>query len=85
MACGVPCVATDVGDSAHILGATGLIVPPRDPEALANAWLALLGQGEAKRRALGLEARKRILTHFSLPAITQRYQALWTQHLRRLP
>ncbi|MBI3894236.1 MAG: glycosyltransferase [Candidatus Wallbacteria bacterium] len=37
MACGVPCVVTDVGDSAALVGVTGLVVPARSPEALADA------------------------------------------------
>jgi glycosyltransferase involved in cell wall biosynthesis len=42
MSCGVPCVATDVGDTRLILGALGAVVPPRDPEALSAAWESAL-------------------------------------------
>jgi glycosyltransferase involved in cell wall biosynthesis len=79
MACGVPCVATDVGDSRLIVGETGRIVPPREPQALAAAWLELAELGAEGRRALGKQARERILAEFSLPAAVERYQSLYLQ------
>ena len=53
MACGVPCVVTDVGDSAYLVGETGEVVPPRAPAALAGAWHKILSLSDADRQALG--------------------------------
>jgi glycosyltransferase involved in cell wall biosynthesis len=61
MACGVPVVATDTGDTARLIGATGLTVPPGDPVGLADGWAMLLA---SDRAALGRAARQRILTEF---------------------
>lgn len=64
MACGVPCVATDVGDSAWIIGDTGIVVPPRDPQALAEGWRSLLAS------PIDHEAvRARIVSLFSRAAL----------------
>lgn len=79
MACGVPCVVTDVGDSALIVDDTGRVVPPRDPSALAEAWHALVRLGVEGRVQLGLAARHRIEEHFSLPVIVARYQRLYEE------
>jgi glycosyltransferase involved in cell wall biosynthesis len=51
MACGVPCVATDVGDSASVIGNLGEVVPPKDPVAISDAVLRLLGSDDARRAA----------------------------------
>jgi glycosyltransferase involved in cell wall biosynthesis len=81
MACAVPCVVTDVGDSAAIVGDTGRVVPPRDTQALVAGWLHLLDLGAQARRNLGLEARQRIQEHFSLPSVVARYESLYGQVL----
>lgn len=74
MACGVPCVATDVGDSASILGEAGVVVPKRDPQALAAAWTRLLGAGAELR---GDKGRDRIENNFSLDLMRDRYSTLY--------
>src|SRR5204863_3912623 len=66
MACGVPCVATDVGDAAVLIGDTGLVVPPRDPGALATGWCRLADFGADDRAALGGRARARIVGHYDI-------------------
>ena len=82
MACGVPCVVTDVGDSAWIVGNTGKVVPPRDAIALANAWKDLISIGVEKRRKMGKMARIRVKEYFSLTNIAAQYEQLYTEVLR---
>lgn len=76
MACGVACVTTDVGDAAAIVDAAGVVVPPGDPAALADALTGLAADPE-RRRALGAAGRARVLAEYALPAIAARYAALW--------
>jgi len=83
MACGTPCAVTDVGDSAYIVGDTGLVAPPRETQAFANAIVGLIEMGRTGRQQLGAKARKRIETEFSLPAIVQRYEELYLTHSQR--
>ncbi len=79
MSCGVPCAVTDVGDSALLVGDTGLTAPPRDSAALANAIGILLAGGPELRGQLGVAARRRIEEQFSLDSVVARYQDLYTQ------
>lgn len=77
MSCGVPCVVTDVGDSAWIVGETGKVVPPKDPEKLAQVWQEMIELGQEKRSQLGTLARQRIIENFSLDAIVEQYEELY--------
>ncbi|MBN1141397.1 MAG: glycosyltransferase [Deltaproteobacteria bacterium] len=83
MACGTPCVATDVGSSAFILGETGKVVPAGAPETLAGAWQELLTLPEGQRLALGKAARRRVQENFSLDRIIGSYQTLFLDVLNR--
>jgi glycosyltransferase involved in cell wall biosynthesis len=77
MACGVPCTVTNVGDSADIVGDTGRVVPPRQPESLAAAWAALLAIPQGDRARLGANARQRILERFSLDRMAGAYAQVY--------
>lgn len=77
MACGVPCVVTDVGDSATLVGDSGKIIPPRDPVKLAGAWQELIQAGAEGRHQLGHTARQRIDANYGLENIIRRYETLY--------
>ncbi|NEO32412.1 MAG: glycosyltransferase [Symploca sp. SIO3C6] len=79
MLCSVPCVVTDIGDSAWIVGNTGLVVPPRNPEALCAGWLKLIDMGIEARRKIGVRARQRIEQLFSIESIVQKYEQLYQE------
>jgi glycosyltransferase involved in cell wall biosynthesis len=81
MSCGVPCVVTDVGDSAWLVGDTGLAVPARDSDALSRAWLELCAGGASRRRALGASARERVAAHFSMASVAEQYEQMYEQIL----
>jgi glycosyltransferase involved in cell wall biosynthesis len=71
MACGVPCVVTDVGDLAMLVDDTGIVVPPGDPQALAAGWKSLLEEPE-RLQALGAAARERIVSEFGVDVLARR-------------
>lgn len=79
MACAVPCVVTDVGDSGLLVGETGVVVPAQDPEALAGGITRLLMMDSLARRALGRGARTRIESLYSIDSVVRRYQDLYLQ------
>ncbi len=83
MACGTPCVATDVGDVRLIIGEHGWYAPPADPAALAAALaeaIALLS-GPA-REALQQACRQRIVEHFGQEAMVAAFERAWLDTMR---
>jgi len=77
MACGVPCIVTDVGDSAWIIGDTGIVIKPRDEKALTKAWAVLIELGSEGRARLGWSARQRVIEHFSINIVVKQYEDLY--------
>jgi len=77
MACGLPAVATDVGDAKLIVGDTGVIVPPESPDALAAAIRTLAAESALRRAERGSKARARIVENFAMPHAVQGYVDLY--------
>jgi glycosyltransferase involved in cell wall biosynthesis len=77
MACGLPAIATDVGDAKLILGDTGLVVPPENPRALAAAIRTLAREPAAARVDRRAKARARIVDNFAMARAVQRYRELY--------
>lgn len=82
MACGTPCVTTDVGDAAVIVGDTGWVVPPRDATALADGIQEALrdwrGKAWSDRKN---SARERIKNCFSVDRMVDAYGQLWQESI----
>jgi len=81
MACGTPCVSTDVGDAALIVGENGWIVPPRSPQDLANGMgtaLRCFASDKIKWNLRKLEARQKVVENFGLGRMVNKYTSLWS-------
>ncbi len=79
LSCGLPAVVTNVGDSADVVGDSGLVVEPRDPAALTKAWHQLLKLPRNEFTDLKNKARERAKNHFAVPAITRSYEQLYLE------
>jgi glycosyltransferase involved in cell wall biosynthesis len=75
MSCAVPCVVTNVGDSALIVAETGIVVPISNPKALTDAAVKLLEDG-GYRADMGKKARSRIIENYSIEQISRKYEQL---------
>ncbi|WP_326564285.1 glycosyltransferase family 4 protein [Micromonospora peucetia] len=77
MALGRPVVATDVGAVGEMLGdGCGVVVPPHEPDRLAAALTAVMSS-PSHRSELGERARRKAAAEYALPAVFDRYEALW--------
>ena len=83
MACGRPCVVTDVGDSAVIIGETGRVVPAGDPPGMAEAVASLRSLSEGSFHQLGALARERAEKLYNLEFSTQRYWKTYQEIMTR--
>jgi glycosyltransferase involved in cell wall biosynthesis len=77
MACGVPCVVTDVGDSAYIVGETGVVVQPRHPQDLARAIEDVLVWPSTGRASRGAASRARIEQKFDINRIVAQLESFY--------
>lgn len=77
MAMGRPCVTTDVGDTALVLGDCGEIVPPDNAPALAQALDLMLAKSPSMRLDMGMAGRQRIEQEFSMTQCAMRFAALY--------
>ena len=77
MCVGLPSVVTDVGDAALLLGDAGLVVPPRDTEALTQGLLNLIQVSSEHRAFLGNIARRRIEENYSIARVARQYEDLY--------
>jgi glycosyltransferase involved in cell wall biosynthesis len=79
MASGIPCVSTDVGDAAEIIGDTGVLVPVSNPQALADGWGKILLMKPEERTNLGERARSRVQQNYDIVQVTRRYQDVYSR------
>ena len=74
MACGVPCVVTDVGDSAEIVGDTGCVVSTGDMASLARELVKVLRLSPETKAALGVRARARVASYYEIGHVARDYE-----------
>ena len=81
MASGVPCVVTDVGDCAEIVGDTGSVAEEGDMAGFAKALIQMLTLPAEQRHDLGQAARKRIVSHYSIARTASRFRDIYLSHI----
>jgi glycosyltransferase involved in cell wall biosynthesis len=79
MACGVPCVSTDVGDVPQIMGDCGILISSEDRQALVVGWEQLVALGADGRRRMGEAARQRVMQRYSLDIVVRMYEDLYAE------
>jgi glycosyltransferase involved in cell wall biosynthesis len=80
-AAGMPIVATAVGGNGEVVldGRTGFVVPPQDPQMLAQAMMKLAALTPTDRLGLGQRAREHVEAHYALPRIIDLWEELYQE------
>lgn len=76
MAMRIPCVVTDVGDAARIVGETGVVVEPMDAHALYKGLKSLLSLDKYNRQALGDSARQSVENKYDIREVQKKFLCL---------
>jgi glycosyltransferase involved in cell wall biosynthesis len=84
-AAALPIVATAVGGNEEVVrdGETGLLVPPKDSEALARAMLQLMEMPQGERRSMGRRGLEHVQTQYGLNRVVDRWDAIYREVLAR--
>lgn len=82
MACGTPCVVTNVGDAAFIIGKSGWVVPPKNPQKLAASLEKALFLINKKSFKKDMKLRLRIKQHFDINKMLKKYRIVWAKKNR---
>ena len=85
MACGTPCIATDVGDSSSIIGETGWVVPPKNPNKLASAITDAIDEIKLKKYNWLSRKKKcydRISSNYQIEDMVNNYNNVWNEELK---
>lgn len=79
MSVGIPCIVTDVGDAALLVGESGIVIRSGDLSGLTGGLERLIGAGEEERRRLGEAGRHRVEATYSLSVVAERYGTLYDE------
>lgn len=74
MACETPCIVTDIGDSAYIVGQSGIVVPPQNSELLSKAVLDFLNKTKEEKEEMGKKARERVIEEFEITKVARKFE-----------
>lgn len=77
MALGLPCVATEVGDTRFLVGDTAVLVPAQDEQALAQELLTVIRLTEQQRVEMGNKAKIRVMAEFSIEKACERFDIVY--------
>lgn len=82
MACGVPCVVSDVGDSPEIIKGSGIVIPPGNIEALAQGILKIIQLPKKQWQSLSNSARKKITDEYEIGYIGKHFEKLYASFIK---